>query len=144
MAAARTRPVGQTTGTAQREAHRVIAPVLRFDIDAELASLRAEPSYQRGDRNARTLVDEPGFGMVLTALKDGTTLRAHRTDGWVQIRPLVGHLRLHVADETVDLPTGHIMVLEPRVSHDVQAVGESAFLLTIGRGGPQPSEGGSR
>ncbi len=134
MAAAdRTRPVGQTTGTAQRGARRVMAPALRFDLDAELASLRAEPSYQRGDRDARTLVDEPGFGVVLTALKDGTTLRAHRTDGWVQVQALAGELRLHVGEQTVDLARGHIVVLEPRVSHDVQAIGESAFLLTIGR-----------
>ena len=34
-------------------------------------------------------------------------------------------------EETVDLPVGHVVTLLGDVAHDVEAVEESAFLLTI-------------
>jgi hypothetical protein len=63
----RDRPLGQTSGSEQRPARRVVASALDFDLDTELASLRQEASYQRGDRNGRTLVEETGFRVTLTA-----------------------------------------------------------------------------
>jgi quercetin dioxygenase-like cupin family protein len=109
-----------------------VATSLDFDLETEVRSLKQEPSWMRGDRNARTLVEEPAFRVTLTALKAGTHLREHRTDGWVSLQTTHGHLRVHLAEQEVDLPAGHVVVLEPGVPHDVEAVDvESAFLLTI-------------
>jgi quercetin dioxygenase-like cupin family protein len=102
-----------------------------FDLAAELSSLHQEPSWQRGDRNGRTLVEEPGFRLVLTAAKAGTRIREHRTPAHVSIETVRGHLRIHVLDQVVDLPNGHVLVLDRDVPHDVESVEESAFLLTI-------------
>ena len=86
----------------------------------------------RGDRNARTLVEEAAFRVTLTALKAGTRLREHRAAGWVSIQATEGHLRVHLSKREVDLPAGRVVVLEPGVTHDVEAVDvESAFLLTV-------------
>jgi hypothetical protein len=57
----RDRPLGQTSGSDQRPARRMAASTLDFDLHAGLTSLRDEPSYQRGDRNARTLVENQAF-----------------------------------------------------------------------------------
>ena len=36
-------------------------------------------------------------------------------------------------DERVELATGQLLALEPGIPHDVEAIEDSAFLLTIGR-----------
>lgn len=89
----------------------------------------------RGDRNARTLVEEPGLRIILTVLRLGTRIREHRTDGRVCIETTRGHLRVHAAERAVDLPVGHIVVLDRGVPHDIEAVeDDSAFLLTVALG----------
>jgi quercetin dioxygenase-like cupin family protein len=128
----RDRPLGETSGSGQRPARRLVAQSLDFDLGTELASLKQEPSWLRGDRNARTVVEEPAFRVTLTVLKPGTRVREHRTDGWVSIQATQGHLRVHLPDREVNLPTGRVGVLEPGVPHDVEAPEvESAFLLTV-------------
>jgi quercetin dioxygenase-like cupin family protein len=107
------------------------APLLAFDLNEELASLKQEASWQRGDRNARTLVQEPGFRLVLTVLKAGAQMKAHRAAGWASVQSIEGHLRLQSGDQIVELPLGRLLVLEPDVVHNVEAMEESAFLLSI-------------
>jgi quercetin dioxygenase-like cupin family protein len=102
-----------------------------FDLSAEVNSLHHEAAWQRGARNARTLVEEPGFRLVLTAAKAGTRIREHRTPARVGIETITGHLRIHLSLQVVELPKGHILVLDREVPHEVEALEESAFLLTL-------------
>jgi len=39
---------------------------------------------------------------------------------------------VRVANNAVDVPAGRLLVLERGLRHDVEAVAESAFLLTLG------------
>jgi hypothetical protein len=55
----RDRPLGETSGSGQRPARRLTAPLLTFDLAAEAASMKQEASWQRGDRNAKTLIEDP-------------------------------------------------------------------------------------
>src|SRR5215216_2209121 len=115
----RDRPLGQTSGSGQRSARRLVASALDFDLDTELASLRHEPSYQRGDRNGRTLVEETGFRVTLTALKAGTLISEHQTRGWVSIQTTAGHVRVQLSDRLVELPMGRLLILNQNVAYDV-------------------------
>lgn len=126
-----TRPSGETTGSAHRPAQRLAAPVLTFDLASELAQLKEEPSWLRGDRNAKTLVKEGDFRVVLTAMKAGTTIAQHETAARITIQALAGRLRLLVAGDTTDLATGRLVALDRNIPHAVEAVEESAFLLTL-------------
>jgi hypothetical protein len=38
---------------------------------------------------------------------------------------------MHAADKTFDLPPGRVLVLDRAVPHDVEALVDSAFLLTV-------------
>lgn len=100
----RDRPLGQTSGSDQRPARELTGAVMDFDISTELATLEQEPSWQRGDRNARTLVEKGGIRLVLTALKMGARLREHQTPGWVSIHAIAGHLRIGAGGRKVTFP----------------------------------------
>jgi len=125
------RPPGETGSSRQRPAQRLAGATLTFDLGAELEQLRQEESYRAGDRNARTLVKEGGLRIVLTALQAGARLREHSAPGPISVQTLAGRIRLHAADETVDLPVGGLLALDRNVAHDVEALEDSAFLLTI-------------
>jgi quercetin dioxygenase-like cupin family protein len=109
----------------------VTGAVLSFDLGAELASLKGEASWQAGDRNARTLVEEPTLRTVLVVMKRGARLREHDANGRVCIHTLAGLLRVRLPVQSVELPPGHLLTLERRLPHEVEALEESAFLLTI-------------
>jgi quercetin dioxygenase-like cupin family protein len=127
----RTRPASTTSGSAQRPPRLLAAPSLQFDLAAELTSLRAESSWQLADRNARTLVQEAGLRIVLVGLKTGARLEEHRLEGLCTVYTVSGCIRHSVSGGTIDLPAGHVLVLDRGVAHNIEALDESAFLLTI-------------
>ena len=125
---------GETSPSPARAAQRLTGPALRFDVIAELEGLRGEPAWERFDRNAKTLVKDGGIRVVLTTLRRGATLDEHRVTARALVQTVRGHLRLHLAapDAAVlDLPAGHLAVLQPGITHRVEALEESAFLLTV-------------
>jgi quercetin dioxygenase-like cupin family protein len=136
------RPLGETAGSPQRPVRQLAGAMLRFDLDAELASLKGEASWRGGDRNARTLVEEPTLRIVLVVLKRGARLSEHRTNGRASVHTLVGRLRLRVFDQAVELPPSHVLTIERELAHDVEALEESAFLLTIAWAGTDTGEPG--
>src|SRR5215471_4318944 len=121
----------QTSGSDQRPARALTGPAMAFDLKLELATLQQEPSWQRNDRNARTLIEEPEFRVVLTALKLGAKLQPHQTAGWVSILVSEGQLRVSVGGTDIDVPVGSVLVLARGERHAVEALEDSAFLLTV-------------
>lgn len=106
------------------------APHLEFDLREELSQLRGDPAPSSG-QNAKTLVKFDDFRVVLISLRAGARLAGHRTDGRISIHTLQGHVRVKARDDAFDLPAGHLLTLDYGIPHDVEAVAESAFLLTI-------------
>jgi quercetin dioxygenase-like cupin family protein len=125
---------GETSPSPERAAQRLTGPALGFDLAAELEGLRGEPAWARFDRNAKTLVKDGGVRVVLTTLKRGANLDEHRVSAPVLVETVRGQLRLHLSEPdaaAVDLPAGHLAVLQPGIGHRVEALEESAFLLTV-------------
>jgi quercetin dioxygenase-like cupin family protein len=106
------------------------APFLEFDLRREIEALQREPEWTSG-QNARTLVKFDDFRIVLTALKAHSRIPEHRTEGRLSIHPVLGHIRLRALGRTFDLPAGSLLALDRGVPHDVEAVEDSALLLTI-------------
>jgi hypothetical protein len=44
---------------------------------------------------------------------------------------IAGHIRMHSQHKVIDFPASHILALDRALPHDVEALGDSAFLLTI-------------
>ena len=107
-------------------------PLLQIDIERELQQLRREDSWQRETgRSSKTLAKYPDFRIVLILMKSGTRMRQHRAEGRISIQQLKGRLRIHLANRTLDVSAGDLLVLDCGVLHDVEALEESALLLTI-------------
>jgi quercetin dioxygenase-like cupin family protein len=113
-----------------RSSEPLQSPILSFDLEREIKSLREENAWQAG-RNSKTLVKHPNLRMVLTVLKSGTRLHEHKAAGRISVQAVAGHIRMHVQDGVFDLPAGHLLALERALPHDVEALEDSAFLLTI-------------
>ncbi len=103
---------------------------LHFDLASEMEQLKHEHPWQAG-RNAKTVVKFGDFRIVLIMMRRNSRLPGHHADGRVSVHALAGHVRLQLAERTFDLAAGQILVLDRGVRHDVEALEDSAFLLTI-------------
>lgn len=121
---------GGRTGHESLAGH-LAAPVMEFDLSKEIAQLHQEEPWLRTGRNSKTLVKQPDFRVVLIALKKGGRVEEHKADARTSIHTLSGHVKLQLPDEIVDLPAGHILALDRALEHDLEALEESAILLTI-------------
>ena len=107
-------------------------PLLDIDLERELQELRREDSWQRETgRSSKTLAKYPDFRIVLILMKSGTRMRQHRAEGRISIQQLKGRLRIHLADRKLDVSAGHLLALDCGVLHDLEAIEESALLLSI-------------
>ena len=113
------------------EAH---SPVQRitFDLAPIVAEMRREEVYEREGHTARTLAREEDLRVVLVVVKGGGVIKEHRANGTASMHVLSGHLHVRLRDRWVDLPGGHLLMLERGLPHNVEALDESVFLLTLG------------
>ena len=114
----------------QRLPDMTAGPFLEFDLAAEIEKLRREPAYESG-RNAKTMAKYDDFRIVLTAIKGGTHVQEHHSAGRISVHTVAGHIRMRALDHEFDLPLGRLLVLDRGVPHDVEALQDSAFLLTV-------------
>lgn len=103
-----------------------------FDLAAIEAEMRHEDAYEREGHTARTLVREQDMRIVLIVMRAGARIAEHRVNDTASIHALRGNLQLRLPDTTVDLAAGTLLVLERGVKHDVEAVADNTFLLTLG------------
>lgn len=131
MRATKTKPTRRRKKSAEGLAESLAGPVLQFDLASEIEALRQEEAWLQTGRNSSTLVKHPDFRVVLAIMKAGTQMHEHKADARISIHSLKGRLRLRLPDQTVDLPAGHLLALDRGTTHDVEAVKESALLLTL-------------
>ena len=107
--------------------------VIRRNIGSELQKLKKAPSWQReSGRSSETLVKYDEFRIVLVRMKSGSYMSHHRAEGPISIQAVQGKIRVHLPEDRIeDLEPGDLLTLDRCLEHDVEAVEESAFLLTI-------------
>ncbi len=106
------------------------APYLEFDITRELEQLHREAAWQSG-QNAKTLVKFDNLRIVLMALQARSRIPAHQTEGRISIHVVAGHIQVRAQGRTFDLLSGRLLALDQGLPHDVEALEDSALLLTI-------------
>jgi len=114
----------------RRHSQPLAAPYLEFDLAREVEQLHREPEWKTG-RNARTLVKYDSLRVVLTALKAHARIPEHRTEGRISIQTIRGQIQVRAEGRTFELPAGTLLALDQGLRHDVEALEDSVFLLTI-------------
>jgi quercetin dioxygenase-like cupin family protein len=106
--------------------------LLHFNLSDELRRLREEDSWARGSgRSSKTLAKYPDFRIVLVLMKPGSEMKEHHADARISIQTIQGRVRLQLPDQALELGSGELMCLESGIAHDVKALEESAFLITV-------------
>lgn len=93
--------------------------------------LRAEPQYTQTGHTSRTLVRAKDQRVVLSVLAAEARIPQHQAPGTVSIHVLSGKLRLALPTDTKEVSAGELLVLEGGLPHDVTALNDAAFLLTL-------------
>ncbi len=107
-------------------------PLLQFDLGKEIEELHKEESWnQETGRSSKTLAKYQDLRIVLILMKANTRMHEHRTTARISIQTISGHVRLHLPDRIVDLPAGNLIALDQCLEHDVEALEESALLLSM-------------
>ena len=148
-----------TDDTSRVRLRRMTPPTRVTDLVVqEIDALRREAALRDTGYCAKTVVRGMNVRTVLFAMRGGTRMREDRARGGVLIRVLAGHLELHVGktcgdewdmlpyvirhtegacgffsldDDTIALPVGSLLALDPSSPNDVEAVEDSAFILDV-------------
>ncbi|HEY6120427.1 MAG TPA: hypothetical protein VIV66_10730 [Pyrinomonadaceae bacterium] len=107
------------------------APLLTFNLSAEIERLRGEEHWLKDGRISETLVKYSDFRIVLILMKAGTMMQEHKADARIALHGLGGRLMVQIAEKTVELSAGELLVLEKCLPHEVRAIEDSTFLLSI-------------
>jgi quercetin dioxygenase-like cupin family protein len=115
----------------EQELAALTAPMLTFNLKAEMERLRRQEHWLKDGRISETLVKYSDFRIVLILMKTGTMMQEHKADARISIQGLIGRVMVQLPEKTVQISSGDLLVLEKCLPHDVRAIEDSAFLLSI-------------
>ena len=106
-----------------------------FELGQVITWLRSEAEYNAKGHNALTLTKNADLSTVLICLQKDQRLTEHHAPSQFTLTMLEGRisfvLELPEKSLTTELGPGQFLVLEEPRLHDVIALQESAFLLTL-------------
>jgi quercetin dioxygenase-like cupin family protein len=108
----------------------MVDKIAQFDLPKELADAAQKKPWPAG-LYSKTLFKKHDLRVVLISMQNAAHMKEHHADGTISIQVLKGQLRVSVNGKPHDLPTGTLFTLGHSIRHDVEAIGDSAFLLTI-------------
>ena len=111
----------------------VTVPVLHVGLADQLDRLKQESTWRTNGRNAITLTKEPTLRLVLLLLGKGTRMPEHQVAGPLILHVLSGSVAFRVGTRTDEVGAGELIVLDDAIGHEVEALEESACLLTLAR-----------
>lgn len=117
--------------TDSTDASPIPSPLKTFRIPTLIDQMKQEEIWYKSGRNAKTVLKTPWMRLVLNTMKAGTGIKKHQTKGPISIHCIEGELKLNVEDSSVILQKGDLLTLEENTLHSVDALQETAFLLTI-------------
>ena len=131
MTSDRPRPRPQTSGSDTRESRTVSAGLSVHRILDEVERLSAEPEWSEGDRDSLTLAKTPDMRLLLSVLRPGARIGDEEAHGSLAVQILAGAVLVGRDDERVELGAGQLAVLQEGSTWWVEAVAQSALLLTM-------------
>ncbi|WP_018479196.1 cupin domain-containing protein [Pontibacter roseus] len=117
----------QSTPPTQQEG----SSLLTFQLAELTQQLKEEENWQKSGRGARTLYKSDAMCIVLNVMQAGTEIKPHHTAGPISVQVVEGRIRFNTEKESVVLGEGQLLTLQEHVRHNVEALKETAFLLSM-------------
>jgi quercetin dioxygenase-like cupin family protein len=111
-----------------------VGGMVSLRIMDEVARLKEKPEWSSEDRLAVSLVKDDALNILLLVLKEGARLAEHRTKGPIAVHVLSGAVRFSAGSEQAVLSSGSMAALDRNIVHSLEAIEESAVLLTTAIG----------
>jgi quercetin dioxygenase-like cupin family protein len=108
-------------------------PIRVTRLSDQIDALKQEAAWQHGERTGKTLAKESDLSMVLTLMRPASRLPEHEMASAATLQCLSGRMKLLALGREIELGEGEIVTLDHDVPHALEAMTESAFLLTIAR-----------
>ena len=106
-------------------------PNLSFALDDQVAELRGDETYLLRGRVGRTLVKAGPLRLTLVVIREGIDIGTHHAATPLTLHALDGRLRYRVDDEEFEIGRGDVLFFGPGHAQDIQALADTALLLTI-------------
>jgi quercetin dioxygenase-like cupin family protein len=119
-----------TTSTTSLADGTMVDRMAQFDLNQEIADAANKKPWQAG-HSAKTLFKKHDFRVVLINMERGAHMKEHHADGTISVQVLKGKIRMNVGGKPHELSVGNLFTLAASIRHDVEALDDSAFLLTI-------------
>ena len=102
-----------------------------YDLEVQLERLRFEAPFQERGRDSLTLVRDPSFTLLLVVLNTGALLPEHKAPGPISVLVLEGRVAFSAQGKRLELGLHGLVTLPAQVLHEVEALEDSAILVTI-------------
>lgn len=103
----------------------------QIDLKEVASQLMAEPLTGASCHRQETIYRHGPVPVALFLFETGARLVEHAAEGVVTIHVLEGRLKMLVEEQTHDLRAGQILMMTPRMKHDVYAEQPTRMLLTV-------------
>lgn len=118
------------------EGDRILnAPLVEMDLNKFIEQLKSEVTWKDSDRNTITVFKSDKLRIVLIGLKPGAELKKHTAPGFISVQVIKGQIEFTADPDGVqqkaDLQVGQMIALQPQIPHQVLAIEETFFLLTL-------------
>jgi NADH-quinone oxidoreductase subunit F len=114
------------------------AALVTFDLKKTLAEIKAQEAWKKGERSAKTLIKDHRQRITLVVMRNGTKVPSHQANGAISVQMIEGKMRFTTPLQTVILGKGQVLTLQSKIQHSMEALKESAFLLTLSLEGDEP------
>jgi quercetin dioxygenase-like cupin family protein len=108
----------------------MVDKLAQFDLNQEIADAEHKKPWPSG-HYARTLYKKHDLRILLINMENASHMKEHHADGTLAIQVLKGQIRVNVGGKPYELGAGNLFTLAGSIRHDVEALADSAFLLTI-------------
>ncbi|MEO6804466.1 MAG: cupin domain-containing protein [Granulicella sp.] len=108
----------------------MLTDFVQLDLAQEMLSSEQSKPWQLG-HTAKTLFKKADFRTVLISMEKGSTLKEHHADGTISVQVLKGSVLFTTQGKAHTLQANSLVTLGASIKHQVEALEESAFLLTI-------------
>jgi quercetin dioxygenase-like cupin family protein len=106
-------------------------PMMAFAITEEISKIKADLRSTNQRKRSAVLAKNEHLSIVLAVLSGGEALQEHETEGQITVTVVQGAIRFNALNDQVRLAAGGLLTLQPGLRHSVEALEDSAFVITV-------------